>query len=208
MPTGTLDIKLRPLKLAFFVEPGDPKGLLDAIEINTFLWCGTFNPIIPVFNRTPKAWRDRFHNVSAKSVAKGMIQAFDPDFIVLSGTYSQLTIGVGHPKVLQSADILQSIESDGTPRYGIGLYELLEYFIDTKLKFVRREPLSVVLPDIGKKPPLFLAAVFGSLPPALDQAFRDDYEPVLQGKRTRCSLTDYADFLKPDNIFLRRLNSL
>jgi hypothetical protein len=208
MITGTLNIKLRPLKLAFLVDPDDTKGLLEAIQASTFLWCGTFNPIIPVFKRTPKVWRDRFTRAAAKSIAEGTLQAFDPDYVVLTGRYRQPTIDVGHRKVLQSSEILEGVEEDGTPKYGIGLFELLQHFVEKELKFTRRAPLDILLPEFGKRTPLFLAAVFGSLPHNIDKVFRGRFEPALQAQRLTCTLANYAHFLKRENLFLRRLNTL
>jgi hypothetical protein len=57
MPFGSVTITLRPLRLAFLVDPSDKSGVLEAIQLNTFLWGGMFNPIVPVYRRTPKAWR-------------------------------------------------------------------------------------------------------------------------------------------------------
>ena len=43
MTRGTVKVKLRPIKLAFLVNPKDKASLLKAIEINTFLWGGMYN---------------------------------------------------------------------------------------------------------------------------------------------------------------------
>ncbi len=40
METGTIDIRLRPIRLAFLVDPSDKKAVLEAIGLNTFLWGG------------------------------------------------------------------------------------------------------------------------------------------------------------------------
>ena len=44
MAYGTVNVRLRPIKLAFLVHPNDKASLLKAIEINTFLWGGIYNP--------------------------------------------------------------------------------------------------------------------------------------------------------------------
>ena len=61
MAFGTLELTLRPLKLAFLIDPADPTALTEAIQINTFLWGGLFNPIIQVFRRLPVVSWERFH---------------------------------------------------------------------------------------------------------------------------------------------------
>ncbi len=40
-------VTLRPIRFAFLVKPNDSKRLLEIFQINTCLWGGKFNPIIP-----------------------------------------------------------------------------------------------------------------------------------------------------------------
>jgi hypothetical protein len=51
---------------------------------------------------------------SAKGVAEGLVQSFDPDYVVLTGRYEKLTIGVGHRKVIRAAEILEGFADHGT----------------------------------------------------------------------------------------------
>jgi len=44
--------KYRPLKIGFFVPQDDIRGLIEAAKINTLLWGGMHNPIIPVGSNT------------------------------------------------------------------------------------------------------------------------------------------------------------
>ena len=106
MSLGTVTLTLRPLRFAFLVDPFDQAGILQAIELNTLLWGGPFNPIVPVFRRSPRARHDDFDRSSARDVSEGLIQAFDPDYVVLVGKYYQLTVDVGHRTVINAADIL------------------------------------------------------------------------------------------------------
>ena len=208
MTSGNLDIKLRPLRLAFLIEGADKEGVLEAIRINTFLWGGSFNPIIPVFKRAPKPWQERFHTVSAREMAEGLLDAFDPDFVELTGKYSECTVDVGHRKVIKSSDILEGLNRDGTPAYGIGLFEILNHLLAKELKYVRRKPLDIQVPNLLKTGHLFLASVFGELPSALDNILREQFDRELGTKRTDCSLTDYSLLLDPKVLFLRRLANL
>ncbi|MDD4901728.1 MAG: hypothetical protein PHE24_01190 [Patescibacteria group bacterium] len=48
MPTTSLSIKYRPVKIGFLVRDGNIEDLVRAAEINTLLWGGVRNPIIPV----------------------------------------------------------------------------------------------------------------------------------------------------------------
>ena len=60
MAYGTVNVRLRPIKLAFLVNPNDKNSLLKAIEINTFLWGGMYNPIIPTYRRLPPKWEEKW----------------------------------------------------------------------------------------------------------------------------------------------------
>jgi len=209
MAYGTINIKLRPIKLAFLIDPTDKGALLEAIEINTFLWGGMFNPIIPIFKRIPKAWQDKpFKNLNSKRILSGYLDAYDPDYVVLVGNGSDRTLDVGNRQVISSSEILAGVKEDGTPKYGIGLFEILRYFIDKELKFLRREPLDICLPEFRKPFRLFMASVFGSLPKDIDEIFWNDFADIIGAKKIPCSLSNYSEFLAPNKLFLRRMTSL
>jgi hypothetical protein len=207
MSFGSVNLTLRPLRFAFLVEPADRAGILEAIRLNTFLWGGTFNPIVPVFRRKPKAWRDGIDRTSAKGVAEGLVQSFDPDYVVLVGRYAKLTIDVGHRKVIRAAEILEGFTDHGTPRYGISLFEVLNHFIEKELKFVRREPLDVRMPGFSGRGALFLSSIFGILPTDADRVFKEQFAQALTVKSVACTLTDYAEHLRPGILFTRRFGS-
>lgn len=56
MARGSVTIRVRPIRVAFLVDPADRAGLYRAIELSTFLWGGSYNPIIPAYRRTPAKW--------------------------------------------------------------------------------------------------------------------------------------------------------
>jgi len=208
MSFGSVNLTLRPLRFAFLVDPEDRAGILQAIELNTFLWGGAYNPIVPVFRRTPKVWRrDHIERTSAKSVSEGLVQSFDPDYVALVGKYANLTISVGHRRVIRATEILEGFGDNWTPRYGISLFEVLSYFIEKELKFVRRSPIDVRLPAFSGRESLFLASVFGILPSGVRKLFDQRFVPALEAKSAECSLADYAEHLKPATLFPRRLGS-
>jgi hypothetical protein len=43
---GSIETKVRPLKLACLVDPGDATQLRDAIRLSSSLWGGIYFPII------------------------------------------------------------------------------------------------------------------------------------------------------------------
>lgn len=207
MTRGTVSVKLRPIKLAFLVNPNDKKSLLKAIEINTFLWGGTYNPIIPTYQRIPSAWKERLSDdPSAKSVISGYLDNFDPDYVVPMGECVDYNLDLGHRKrIVDVSEILERVENDGIPNYGIGLFEILSYFIETELKFERRDPLDICIPRFGARYSLFFSSVFGKLPENIDTILWENFVKPLQAKEIDCSSSNYAELLDPQKLFLRRM---
>ena len=97
MTHGTVNVKLRPIKIAFLVNPKDKDSLLKAIEVNTFLWGGMFNPIIPTYRRFPRrlTW-PAFKNPDAQSVTSGYLDNFDPDYVIPMGECSGYPFDIGN----------------------------------------------------------------------------------------------------------------
>jgi hypothetical protein len=62
MASGTIGLRLRPLKLGFVLNPNDREALLFALEINSFIWGGMFNPIIPRSGKIPRDGGAGFRN--------------------------------------------------------------------------------------------------------------------------------------------------
>jgi hypothetical protein len=101
MATGSLKIKLRPLRLAFLVRPSDKAAIATAIETTSFLWGGAFNPIIPVYHKLPRFWgRDSRRGITARSVLDGYLDAFDPDYVVKVGELESEELKFGHREVV------------------------------------------------------------------------------------------------------------
>ena len=152
MPIGTIDIRLRPVKLAFLVSPLDKPSLLKAVQINCCLWGGVFNPIIPFYRRTPKIWGDRFtRNITGKNIVEGYIKAFDPDFIVPIGDLKIDDHQIPEEKIISPNEIISGLDDDGTPRYGVGIFEILHHIYKKEIKFLRKEPLQILFPIISSK---------------------------------------------------------
>ncbi|MCL5036545.1 MAG: hypothetical protein M1269_05430 [Chloroflexi bacterium] len=208
MSYGTVNVKLRPIKLAFLVEPNDTASIMKAIEINTLLWGGMYNPIIPTFKRVPKVWKSNsFENYKSTEILSGYIDAFDPDYVVPMGKLSSLPFDVGNRKIISSSDILDPFDKNGVPGYGIGLFEIVHYFIEREFKFIRRNPLVFKFPEFGILFRLFMASIFGSLPEKINEIFWRSLKNIPEAEKLSCSIKNYAEFLKPGNLFLRRINS-
>src|SRR6266496_225630 len=179
MPSGTLTVKLRPLRLAFVVNPRDNAAVLQAIQTCSFLWGGAFNPIVPVFRTFTKRERSIYRGGAPHSVVEGYIEAFDPDFVVLTGGVDTQGLNFGGRETIQCSQIVETIEEDGTPRYGIGLFEIMDHLLATEFKFVRQTPLQIDLPQIDSgSHRLFLSSVFGALPENLESYFHNRLQTI------------------------------
>jgi hypothetical protein len=204
-----VNMRLRPLRLAYLVDPADKGAILRAIQVNTFLWGGAFNPIIPLFKRVPKAWRGDSSLVSSpKEIIAGYLDAYDPDYVVFDGSGSKLDVEVGNRQRITSSDIMAGVEEDGTPKFGIGLFEILSHLLEKEMKFVRRDPLEFLIPNLGESHHLFLASVFGCLPDPLLSTVMEEFAPSVNLRRVTAKISGYSELLKAKTLFLRRISSL
>ncbi len=209
MPLGTVDIRLRPIKLAFLVSPRDSRSLLQAIEINSLLWGGVFNPIIPFYSRKPKLWGDKFSkHITGKSIVEGYIKAFDPDFIVPIGELNINGYLIPKEKIIKPSEIISGIKDDGTPRYGIGIFEILRNLYKKEVKFVRKEPLQILFPQINSQNKLFLSSFFGVLPKAIDDIVIKNFDQLLDIDRSQATIHDYTNNFSRKKLFPRRLTMM
>lgn len=207
--TGTVHIRLRPIRLGFLVDPHESAAVQEAMGISSFLWGGAFNPIIPAPARIPRAWG--LHSAARTSIRKivrGFVDAFDPDYIVPLGFCTQRQHDVGNRDCLKAVDILPDPDDYSIPKCGVGLFEILKQLHDKEFKFKRRDPLTMDLPIILKRHSLFLTSVFGGLPPPLAAPVLRSVEEHFGGKRLPCTVENYTEFLAPQNLFLRRISSL
>ena len=205
MAHGTVNVRLRPVKLAFLVNPKDKDSLLKAIEINTFLWGGMYNPIIPTYEQLPENWEDLpSKDLTPQSVVLGYLDNFDPDYVIPMGKCADYSPDVSNRRKIDDvAEILEPVEEDGTPKYGIGLFEVLNHFIHRELKFQRRDPLDICVPFFGSKHRTFLASVFGIISENINTIFWERYAAALDAKKTDCSGSNYVEILNARKLFLQ-----
>ena len=209
MANGNVSIRVRPLRVAFLVDPRDTKGLRRAIELSTFQWGGTYNPIIPVFPRMPKIWESHrgLRVPSSEQVIEGYLTGFDPDIVVPVGTCGNREFDVGHRELVSALDLMGDISACHSPKFGIGYFELLSDFIEKELKFVRNDKLRLVLPKLPRQYGLFLASVFGALPYEVGDLVDRYHGQVSSLHRHAVKLENYTELLELHEIFPRRLNT-
>jgi hypothetical protein len=206
---GMLTTNLRPIMLGLLIKPGDWRGLVDAIETASAFWGGAFFPIIASRRRISGTMRlEMPRRVSATQMLSGYMDAFDPDIIV---PFNGVTVSVavaGPREIIDSKKLFERFSDDGTPRFGIGAPEVISDFIAKELKYVRKQPLRIVLPRLTTEYRPFLASVFGQLPHEIDVAARGLFPAEADIETPECSIENFADFFEPQTLFLRRLMSL
>lgn len=209
MANGNVSIRVRPLRIAFLVDPRDTKGLRRAIELSTFQWGGTYSPIIPVFQRMPKAWEPQrgLRVPSSEQVIEGYLTGFDPDIVVPVGSCRNRVFNIGHRELVAEQDLMGDMSASHSPKFGIGYFELLSDFIQEELKFVRNDKLRLVLPKLSREYGLFLASVFGALPSEAKELTESYYSQVSGLHRPVVKLATFTELLQPLEVFPRRLNT-
>ena len=209
MASGTLTIRVRPLRIAFLVDPKDRHALLRAIEVSTFLWGGTFNPIIPVYTRTPRTWEPHrgWRLPQPEEIIAGYLEAFDPDFVVPVGDCEGREFQVGHREIIKIQELIGNISETHSPRFGVGFLEVLSNFVDKEFKFKRNDDLTLMFPKLPEAYGLFLASVFGKLPSQAEQVIDRYYGKHLDVGFTLPTLKNFLELFEPLNLFPRRLTS-
>ncbi len=102
-----VDIRLRPIRFGFLVRPTDKAKILEIFRLNTCLWGGMFNPIIPFLECVPSWWeRHGFRFENAKQIINGYLDFFEPDFLVEAEEGLANGLGYDSERVLRLGDFL------------------------------------------------------------------------------------------------------
>jgi hypothetical protein len=205
MVSGTLTSTLRPIRIAFVIRPWDRAAALRAMQISTFLWGGTYNPIIPFHQRIDSGNRF-FHGAkSAKEVFDGYLKAYDPDFVVRLGAVKESKVNLGSYQEIDADEILSGVLEDGTPSYGIGLFEILRHLLDEEFRFVRRENVAFEIPEVGNS--LLWTSIFGDVTSELRDTLDLYLKEFPEYRRVPCTNENYLEAFRSENYFLRKLGN-
>lgn len=144
--------RLRPIRYAFLIRANDHAACLKAVSLNTVLWGGLFNPIVPV---TPD------------EECAGLLKEFDPDYLVdLTSEPLPATIATEFEhRIVSADDIVQADEPTGPPRrrlkLGFGMRSVLRFIRENDLRDAKesRAALAVGVPEEWKH---YAGAAFGT----------------------------------------------
>lgn len=185
MESINIDVRLRPLRLGFVTRPDDEKTLFEIFRINTCLWGGQYNPIIPFFERVPRWWERKGINFdNARQIFNGYLDFFEPDIVVESEKGIAAGSHLDTKRIIQPQNILPKEGSNFSDR-GVGLCVLPLYrkMYREEFQFVRRHRHSIVnVVAKDRSFSLFAACIFGAFPNQrnlsyLEKSFNDAFDP-------------------------------
>jgi hypothetical protein len=209
MASGTITIRVRPLRVGFLVDPADRTGLYRAIEVNSFFWGGSYNPIIPAYRRTPAKWEPHQirHSPHPTEIVEGYLAGFDPDLVVPIGTCANRSFQFGNRDIVSVDELVGTLINSASPMYGIGLIDILNDFVEKKLKYKRNDDFQLIFLELPRAYRLFLASVFGVLPNVVQQIIDKHFLTHPSISKRQITLNQYLDVLRSPNSFPRRLSS-
>jgi hypothetical protein len=139
-------VKIRPLRLAFLVKPSDKAALKLVFEINSGLWGGLYNFIIPYFTKLPKFYHMPYikKQLPATAVINGMLDGIQPDYLV--ETNPGMAAGLRFPsaRVVPINELMK--REKGRTVYGVDMRTLCQALWDKRFQFEQRKPPTVIIP--------------------------------------------------------------
>ncbi|MCK9544702.1 MAG: hypothetical protein M0R03_22010, partial [Novosphingobium sp.] len=206
---GSVDIKTRPLKIAFLVDPNNVKQTREAIRLSSSLWGGSYFPILPLYKRMPSTWKEKpFKTPSAKSVILGYIDAFDPDiFVQFSKDIPKFIIDTGI-KIIKPEEIWDVLDEGNrnlSPKYGLGIFELLGDIFEQNFKFKMKYPIEIIFPKFSKQYSLFWVSLFGEMPEKVISQLKKHYFEPLEIKTPIFKIENIKKIMSGKVLFPRRV---
>lgn len=197
MRDGIVHINVRPIRHAFLVDPTDADSLQRVIEINTFLWGGKFNTIIPVFQRSPENWYD-CGDITPQDFISGYLNNFDPDCVVPMGECSNSDLNLGNREIVDHHSIFFAGASiNGTAAYGISIFETLSHYIkNNEFEFgLMGTPPEICMPRFGNDSYSLLSCFFGTLPEAITEILEQKFQNHLSVESVDISASNYVEYI-------------
>ncbi len=208
---GTVDIKCRPLKLAYLVEPNSAEQVREAIRLSSTLWGGINFPIVSLYRIMPATWKEKpFKTPQAKEVIRGYLEAFDPDILVqFSETIPDFINEIGL-RTIRPEEVWSNVGERGdlSPQFGIGIFEILEDVFEKHFRIKTKYPLKIILPDIPQDMSLFWASLFGEIPTSLLHLVKESYFDPLEIQTVDPDQCSLGDIMSEDVLFPQRLTQL
>lgn len=164
-----VSVRLRPTRFAFLVKPNDLRSLRKIFEINTCLWGGKYNPIIPVFARIPSWWdRVPFRTESPQAISNGYLDYFEPDILVETQPGLGSSFGFAQDRIVSVDQLLA--DDEGRFRFdlvshGTSVDPLYRSLYEREFQFSKRRPDEIVrVTSEMTAQAAMCACIFGAFP--------------------------------------------
>jgi len=204
--SGSVNIRTRPIKIAFLVDPNDGNQAREAIRLSSTIWGGSYCPIVTLYKKMPTTWKEgALKAPKAESVVLGYIEAFDPDVLVqFSKSVPDYIKDLKLP-IIKPGDVWKMEQDDRlTPRYGIGVFEIFNDIFEKNFKYKAKYPVKVVIPKLPKDYSLFWASFFGEFPDKHKVVIKKDFSEPLEIEEFDFKPEAIEEVVKRGVIFPRR----
>ncbi len=201
MGSININIRLRPIRFAFLVRPDDKKRTLEIFRINTCLWGGKYNPVVPFFRRMPSWWeRKGFQFENAKQIINGYLDFFEPDYIVEAEKGLADGLGFDAERVLQLTDFLEHDGENNKEICGLSVHDLYVDLYKKEFQFVRRHKHNIIRVKAKDKSfTNFVACNFGDFPtPKRLQYFERDYKDAFDPSSVKLDSSTLSNLYESD----------
>ncbi|MGI2146926.1 hypothetical protein [Shewanella frigidimarina] len=185
MKTINIKNRLRPIRFAFLVRPSDKKNVAEIFRVNTCLWGGLYNPIIPVFRRTPTWWSNNsFKRESPSEILNRYLDFFEPDILVECEEGLARESGFDHRRVIKLDDLLVGEDNKSWSKFGLDVYDLYNELYDQEYKFKLKTPHNIaIVKGSSAAQDMFAACLFGGFPTEKPYAYYQKvFESVFDAK--------------------------
>jgi hypothetical protein len=174
--------------------------------MNSSLWGGVFNYIIPLFKTVPTRYKQDYQKqISAKAMINGFIEAFQPDYVVETrdGQINEYSVSFPEKRSTFFAELLARDEQNRC-QIGVDLRSICHDMYEEQFQFVQRHGPEVVIPTCKDSSyALLFSAMFGAFPKKSDVA--QVYINALDGQRKEYEALEYPDIFAPGKLFPLRV---
>ena len=203
-------VRIRPLRLAFLTKPSDKVALQTIFEVNSGLWGGLYNFIIPSIKTLPKVYYEQYvkRQMPAINLMKGMIEGIQPDFLV--EMEAGMATGLGFPSSrVMTVQQLMGRDEDNRAAYGVDMRSICGDLWNKEFQFQQKKPLTVIMPhSIDPKNELMFSCIFGSYGHKGGPAdFSRHYQEALDGTHKEFAPEDFISVFYERYFFPLRLTT-
>jgi hypothetical protein len=156
----------------------------------------------------PATWKSKpFKAPLAKTVILGYIEAFDPDILVQFSKEVPDYIAALGLEIIKPGAIWQGIneERNLSPKFGLGIFELLNTIFDEHFKYKTKYPIKIIFPNIPSQFSLFWASLFGEIPSEVLPTLERNYFKPLEIEVVDFQSDKLLEIIKGEILFPRRI---